>query len=128
MTISEGMYDWMQTMARRVMEDCDTLSVSLTYTRQTARTIAPTTGAITATTAATTVTGLRLDYGSRGKVRNNATVEDGPVTFLVEKRRLSFVPSRKDRITEGSLIYEVVDFATDGGQLAWVLNCKRVGT
>ena len=122
------MYSWMQTMARRVMEGCSTLSVSLTYTRQTARTVAPTTGITTATTSATTVTGLRLDYGSRGKVRNNATVEDGPVTFLVEKRRLAFTPSRRDRITENSLIYEVVDFATDAGQLAWVLNCKRVGT
>ena len=110
------------------MEGCNTLSVSVTYTRQTARTITPATGAITATTSTTSTTALRLDFASRGKMRPNAITEDGPVSFMIEKRRLDFVPSRQDRITEGSLVYEVVDFATDGAQLMWVLQCRKVGT
>lgn len=126
--ISAGMYSWMQTMARRITEGCNTLSVSVTYTRQTGRTVNATTGSTTATATTTTTTALRLDYASRGKVRNNATVEDGPVSFLIEKRRLSFTPTRRDRITEGTLIYEVVDFSMDAAQLAWVLQCRKVGT
>ena len=127
--IPAAAYAQMQTIARTILEGCgSSVSVSITYSHQTARTVAPSTGAVTTTKTDTSVTASRLTNGTKGsKSTENAMTEVGPVCYLVEKRRLAFEPSKRDRITESSKVYEVLEFSHDAAGLFWVFQCAKVG-
>lgn len=124
----------LQTWMRNALEGVNGVSVTVTYTQQTARTFAPTTGATTPTTTGTSMTASRLDFGTNSKkgLRDEQPAEWGPVAFLIEKRRLDDAgvtePSKRDRITEGSTVYEVSEYSLDGGRLFWTLKCVKAGS
>lgn len=133
--VSEPKRTWMQGRARNATEGLSSAnSVSLTYTRQTSRVFTPTSGSRSQTTSAKTFTGHQIDLGSK---QDDEGREDGDTAFIITYDRLhdatdgfgsSFEPTRRDRITVASVVYELLSWDQGGAKLRYTLMCKKVGT
>ena len=107
-----------------------TMSVAITYTKQSARTYTPTSGAESETEVTGAVTAHRASIAS---IPGSKGEEAGDVCFAVGRAALeatnlgtSFIPARRDRITYESQQYEVLRWGLDAADLRYYIVCKLV--
>lgn len=101
-----------------------TASISVTYSRVTATSYAPTTGAATDTKADTTVTAYRYEFFS--KLADGT--ERAMIAYMISVASLANEPCRDDRITEGSNTYHVQEWSTDPLRKFWIIQCPKAAT
>jgi hypothetical protein len=99
-------------------------SVSVTYSRVTASAYVPTTGAVTDTKTDTTITVYRYEFVGK----DSEGLERAMVGWMIAVADLSNEPSRKDRITESSIIYDVESWSLDPLRKFWVILTPKAAT
>ena len=99
-------------------------SVQVTYSRITASVYSPTAGSMTETKTDSTPTAYRYDFKS---LQKDGT-ERAMVGFMIAVADLSTEPTRKDRITSNSLIYDVELWGKDPTGGYWDIICPKAAT
>lgn len=127
--IGTGTLAFMATMVDRIVTGLGSgASVSITYTQSTAKTVSATSDSISDTTSAASLTATQFGPFSK---RTKEGYEAGQVVFRVTAADLATEsitePARTDRITVGSLVYEVADWRSDPIKSYYDILCNKVG-
>lgn len=128
--ITPAMRTYQQLQARRMTEGLSSAeSVAITYTHIASEALNTTTMQVTETPTTGSYTAHRIDLAG---VDGPGGEQRGMVGFTIDKARMDAdgitAPGARDRITEGSLSYRVMNWELDAARLRWHVRCQKVGT